>query len=175
MEAMQAGCYCDVTEQCYLLFVVGRRNADCGSIRGGWKLAISFGWLACAVYSQACAVHIIGLWTELYSGLQSNLCYLHSLKETDLRPNTLIAGLLQTKLCACRTHSLQWRPNMLLTACVYCKWEPEEDRDLWCSNTDYHNRDDIRHTFSAYIIDSRDFKYSYLTHSFSKVYFLLLT
>ena len=37
MEAMQAGCYCDVTEQCYLLFVVGRRNADCGSIRGGWK------------------------------------------------------------------------------------------------------------------------------------------
>ena len=124
MEAMQAGCYCDVTEQCHLLFVVGHRNADCGSIRGGWKLAISFGWLACAVYSQACAVHIIGLWTELYSGLQSNLCYLHSLKETDLRPNTLIAGLLQTKQCACRTHSLQWRPNMLLTACVYCKWEP---------------------------------------------------
>jgi len=30
MEAMQAGC---VTEQCYLLFVVGHRNADCGSIR----------------------------------------------------------------------------------------------------------------------------------------------
>jgi len=42
MEAMQAGC---VTEQCYLLFVVGHRNADCGSIRGGWKLAISFGKL----------------------------------------------------------------------------------------------------------------------------------